>query len=313
MPESTADESSDERLDAWREEISPMLARLEAFELPEGFPLDFSAGSLTRLEEIVLDRIPPGTASVAPLGSFLEAATAYVGESLLRTGGGRWDWDAGDDLPVVLPDEALAVPPVSPLRLIIAAASRRTGTELAGTHAAVAGAVERYVAAHPGWSPTKEPTPGVDEVDAPRAPWLEEWLGERERAFPAWVADTGVAPAVWDFSPASLDALEAVVKRRLPGREALEQAAHRDFVQGSTWYYGEVARRNKTGTRWRYSPAVPGSSDPLESYELNPFVGRPYIDQSGPEGDSLVPVLVLEALLTVDEPGRLRKRYNRLA
>jgi hypothetical protein len=117
---------------------------------------------------------------------------------------------------------------------------------------ALVAAVDEYAAGHPGWSPTKELTPGVDEVDDPVvSPWLETWLGERERTFPAWVADAGVAPAVWDFSPASLDPLEALVKRRLPSVDALTELANHNFVQGAAWYCGEVARQNKTAARWK--------------------------------------------------------------
>jgi hypothetical protein len=314
MSDSTGPASPEERLESWREEMSPVLARLEAFELPADFPFDFSAASLARLEQLVLDRFPAGRAPAEPAGGFLEAAIAYIGESLLRTGGGQWDWDAEADVPLVRPDEALKLPSISPLRLIIAAAGRRTGTELAGAHAELAAAVDEHAAAHPGWSPTKVPTPGVDEVGEPAAsPWLAAWLAERERAFPAWAAGSGVAPASWDFSPASVDALEALVRRRLPATGALTDAAHHDFAQGAAWYYGEVARRNKTAARWRYSPGVPGSSDIRESYERNPYVGRPYIDQPGPEGDSLVPILVIEVALMEDEPGFMASRLNALA
>jgi hypothetical protein len=313
MPELTHRESPGDRLEAWREGMNPVLARLEGFELPADFPFDYSSASLARLEETALDRFPGGDPP-APAGGFLEGATAYVGESLLRAGGGRWDWDADDDLPVVRADDALALPPVSPLRLIIAAVRHRTGTELTDAHATLVAAVDGYAARHPGWAPTKEPTPGVDDIDEPAAsPWLEQWLDERARAFAAWVADTGVAPAVWDFSPASLDALEALVKRRLLSANAVTEAADGGFVQGAVWYYGEVARRNKTAARWVYTPAVPGSSDLRESAEYNPFVGRPYIDQSGPDGNTLVPIFGIRFVPDEDRPGLLRKTFNRLA
>lgn len=308
MSDSTHAGSPKERLEAWREEMHPVLMRLRDFELPPDFPFDFSAASLFRLEEIVLDRFPRATAPAKPTGGFLESATAYVGETLLRAGGGQWDWDAGDNLPVVRPDSALTLPGISPLRLIVGATNRRTGKELTGAYASLVAAIDEHRAQHPGWAPAKEPTPGLDEEPEPfMSPWLATWLGERERAFLAWSAGTGENPTVWDFSLESVEALEALLRHRLDAGTFAEPGD--DFAQGAAWYFGEVARRQRTDARWQYNTAEPGSDD----FEYNPYAGRPYIRQSGADGNALVPILIIKALLRKDEPGYLAGRLATLA
>lgn len=282
--------------DDWRESIGPILARFEG-EMPAGFEPDFSAASLGRLERIMLDRFPPGT---APDGPFAEAAMAYVGESLLHAGGGSWGWDAEARVPLVRPADA---PPIPPLALLVQVLTDRTGDVLTQAQAALI---------RPGPPPAREPTPGVDDIEVvDTSPWLADWLAAREKSFPAWSAGAG---GDWDFSPASLETLNQLVKRRLPGPGALTDPAHAEFVEGAVWYAGEVARRHKQATSWRYSPAVPGSTDLRESYEMNPYVGRPYIRQTGPDADSFVPVLALELALTDDdEDDWLRTGFDRMA
>jgi hypothetical protein len=298
MQEATHPETPDERLETWCAELDPVLARLQAFELPADFPFDFTPASLARLEAIALDRFPRGTAPATPAGSFLESATAYIGEALLRAGGGDWDWDDESDLPVVRLDDILELPPISPLRLLTGAMGRRTGNELTEAYARVAVAIDR----HPGWTPPKEPEP------AP-LPWLENWLAERERAFPDWAADAGGG---WDFSPTSLDALEALIRRRLPTEGAFDDAANHDFVEGAVWYFGEVARRHKPAARWQYNRAEPGSSDVRLSPELNPWVGRPFIEQTTPDGNATVPIFDLQFAVAEGTPGYLTERLETL-
>jgi hypothetical protein len=155
--EPTEPDTPDERLETWCAELDPVLARLRAFELPADFPFDYSAASLARLEEIALDRFPRGAAPATPAGSFLESATAYIGETLLRAGGGGWDWDNETDLPVVRLDDALELPPISPLRLLTGAVGRQSGTKLTEAYAQVAAAIDR----HPGWTPPKELEPAM--------------------------------------------------------------------------------------------------------------------------------------------------------
>ncbi|BFU45173.1 hypothetical protein [Krasilnikovia sp. MM14-A1004] len=285
-------------LEEWREGIQPVLARLEAFEVPPGFPLDFSADSLARLERLLRDG-PPGE-------SLVESATAYVGEALLRVGGGRWDW--ADGQPVVRPDEALGRAPIPPRDLVV----RADG--IAAAWAGLAAAVEAHRAAHPGWSPVKEPTPGMGEDLSPVVlPWLSDWLAEREKAFPAWAADSGVDPETWDFTPGSVDVLETVVRHHLPTEQAFTDPRRHDFVQGAVWYFGEVARRAKQGARWQYNRSEPGSTDRHLSAEHNPWVGRPFIEQRmGRDMQATVPVFDLESSVLDGTPGYLSGRLNTL-
>ncbi len=100
------------------------------------------------------------------------AAISYIGEALLRLGGGSWVWDedpasASYDLPLARPDDELDLSPVSPMHLLVEAVRRRTGHEFARVHAALEQAVSDRRAHVPAWSPTKEDTPGVDLDFAP--------------------------------------------------------------------------------------------------------------------------------------------------
>ncbi len=52
------------------------------------------------------------------------AAISYIGEALLRLGGGSWVWDedpasASYDLPLARPDDELDLSPVSPMHLLV--------------------------------------------------------------------------------------------------------------------------------------------------------------------------------------------------
>ncbi|RZU54008.1 hypothetical protein EV385_5945 [Krasilnikovia cinnamomea] len=283
-------------LQQWREAIQPQLARLEAFEVPLGFPLDYSEDSLARLEQLLRDR--------RPSASLVESATAYAGEALLRVGGGRWAW--ADGQPVVQPDEALGLPAVAPGDLVSRA------DDLAATWAALAAAVRARQAAHPGWSPVKEPTPDMIEDRRPVVlPWLGDWLAEREKSFPAWAADTGVDAAAWDFTPASVDVLETVVRHRLPTGQAFTDPRLHDFVQGAVWYFGEVARRNKQSAGWQYNRSEPGATDRRLSAQYNPWVGRPFIEQLLPDDmQATVPIFDLESSVLNGTPGYLRGRLG---
>ncbi|MFI5936816.1 hypothetical protein [Actinoplanes sp. NPDC051494] len=282
-------------LDEWREGIQPVLARLEAFEVPQGFPLDFSETSLTRLERLLLDR--------PPTPSLVESATAYVGETLLRAGGGHWAW--ADDQPTIHPDEALGLPPITPRDLVVRAAG------LAATWATLTTAVAEHRSAHPGWSPAKEPTPGMG--DGPRAatlPWLTDWLAEREKSFPDWAAATGVDG--WDFTAGTVDTLEVVLRERLATEEAFTDPRHHDFLQGAVWYYGEVACRTRPDARWQYNRSEPGSPDRRLNAEHNPWAGRPFIDQDHPGGNATVPIFDLESAVLDGTPGYLIARLHTL-
>ncbi|WP_433292972.1 hypothetical protein ACQP2F_29440 [Actinoplanes sp. CA-030573] len=248
-------------LTAWQDEIDIVLDRLRDFELPADFRFDFSADSLDALEAELLARGNPG-------GDFLESATAYVGEAFRRAGGGEWDWDSRDDMPVLAP--VGAGPAIAPLRLLSAAVREKSAHVLRE-------ALERWAAA--GEAPAAEPAPAVD-------PWLADWLAARSAAFPSWAAETGRDAATWDFSPGSLTALEEVMAERPDFTSS--------FADGAVWYLGEVTRR-AWGTRWNYIPGTPGPGDP--------WSGRPYVKV--PDGNATVPIAMLKASVRRGEPGYL--------
>jgi len=282
----------------WRETMRPRLARLEAFEVP-GFPLDYSRESLDLLEAEVLDRYPfddrPGSRA-----GFTEAAMGYLGEALLNVAGGHWEWDEGNDMPVAHFDPELHLAPISPLHLIVEAGQRRTGKEFVRVLASLEQAVADRRAVGPSWSPTKEPTPGLDEVPRPvESDFLDRWLPEREPSFPQWIANYAHGAGGWDFSAPSLDLLQAVVLDHLKTLEDFDRPEHQDLIEGAVWYLGEVFRR-ETGAYWRYYDGEPNPD--------NPYVGRPFVERLTPREDSALPHITLQAAVLRATPGYLRER-----
>jgi hypothetical protein len=285
-------------LTEWLETMQPRLARLQAFEVPE-FPLDYSAVSLDLLEAEVLARYPfddrPGSRA-----GFTEAAMGYLGEALLNVAGGRWEWDHGDDMPVAHFDPELRLAPISPLHLIVEAGQRRTGKEFVRARETLEQAVAGRRGQDSSWSPTKEPTPGLDAVPRPDgSPFLDRWLSERDGAFPRWIADHAEGADGWDFSAESLDLLQAVVLGRLKTLEDFDRPENHDFIDGAAWYLGEVFRR-AAGGHWTYYEGEPSP--------VNMYVGRPFVERLTPRETSSVPYLTLQATVQVGTPGYLRDR-----
>lgn len=85
-------------------------------EVPRDDILDFSAGSLTVIGELLLERYDDSDLIRDPDDVFVPAVAAYLGETLLRAAGGHWDWP--DDEPLVLPGDGLGLDPVAPIALI---------------------------------------------------------------------------------------------------------------------------------------------------------------------------------------------------
>jgi hypothetical protein len=295
----------DGELDDWLLRLPIVLARLRDFFLPADFPFDYSRGSLDRLEAVVLARHPLDEAVTGDGGAFVESAMAYVGECLLQAGGGRWAMghhpaDPDQSVPVVCPDQALGEPPISPLHLVIDAIGERTGKVFAGAQQALIVAVAGQRARNPAWS-LKVPDPAVppdDQEPAPPPVFLPRWLAERDRAFPGWLRDHAGAPDRWDFSRESLDALQALARRRLPGGGAdFERPEHREFVAGAVWYYGEVIRR-VVDAQWDYIDGDPSA---------NHYAGRPFVRTTGRDRNSKIPVYALMSAVESDNPHYLRQ------
>ncbi|GGW39554.1 hypothetical protein [Streptomyces xantholiticus] len=282
-------------LEDWLEGMQPRLAGLVDFEWPDGSPTDCSPASLARLEAELVARIEPGA-------DFMERVAGYLGEALLSAAGGCWAWDERRGLPVVLPDPELSLSAVCPAELVEQARQHRDGDEFGRSCRDLERAVAEKQAAAPGWTPSKQPTPGLDrELTAPRSAYLDRWLAKHAAALPAWLATYAERPELWDFSQKSLDELEAAA-RQLVSRPA-GLAAHPEFAEGAAWYLGEVLRPAMRA-QWCYHPGDPDGD--------NMFVGRPFLDQLVPEGTVAVPFLLLQIALADREPGVLRHAYERL-
>ncbi|MBF6175793.1 hypothetical protein [Nocardia blacklockiae] len=282
-----------DQLEDWLEGMQPRLAGLVDFELPPDALPDYSAASLARLEAELVARGAPGA-------DFAERAAGYLGEALLSVAGGEWGWDDRRGLPVVLPDPALDLPGgVCPAELVERACRHRDGDEFGRSYRDFAQAVARQQAAVPGWMPTKQPTPGLDRsLTVAGADYLDKWLPERAADLPAWLAEYADRPERWDFSVESLDELETATRRLVPGPDEL--SAYPRFADGASWYLGEVLRPAMRA-HWCYHRGEPDGD--------NMFIGRPFLDQLIPNGDVVVPFLLLQIALDDHEPGLLRRMF----
>jgi hypothetical protein len=209
----------------------------------------------------------------------------------MRTAGGHWAFaphptDPTIDTPLAYPDEALDRPPISPLQLVVDALRHRTGTVFTQAQTALERAVADRKATHPSWSPTKQRTLADDPEPSRPTEFLVTWLAKRERSFPRWLRDYASDSSAFDFAPGSLAALGEVVRQTMPGGRAdFDRPEHREFVEGATWYLGEVVRR-ATDVGWRYLDADPTT---------NPLAGRPYLRSSGPDRNIGIPRASLKA------------------
>jgi hypothetical protein len=150
-----------DRLATWLEALGLVLDRLAWF-VPQDFSHDFSPASLDSLEWVLATQVPDSGAATGPGAGggpgidsgpgidgepagpglihdglvntgLVDSAMAYLGEALMRVGGGRWAWDDDPasptaDLPIVLFDDALGLPPMSPLQLMVQARAAGTGS-----------------------------------------------------------------------------------------------------------------------------------------------------------------------------------------
>jgi hypothetical protein len=252
-------------LDEWNASVHPWLTGLEAV-----LPVDFSRRSLADLERVA-HRINDN------------AAAAYLGETLLRVGGGRWV--ERDGVFAVTADPALDLPAVVPGDLI------EEDGEPTATYDEWAAAVAERRATDPDWEPVVEYTPGLGPEDNADSAATDRWLTEREDRFPAWVA-RWAPDGVWDFSPSSLDRLAELLVRELGDDPvALLDPANGDLSDVAAWYVGEACRQAGNG-EWSWD-------DP------------PIVICLGPNLDEVEP---LDELGTgMRTPGHLGRRWTDLA
>ncbi|MFF9911637.1 hypothetical protein [Streptomyces sp. NPDC013457] len=145
-------------------------------------------------------------------------------------------------------------------------------------------------------------TPPSD-YDSTRHPDLLVWLTERQDAFESWAQEAGGVDR-FDFSDASLDALEDLVEERFAESEEVTAERRSPFVQGAVWYIGETLRRRREGWVWKFEPDVtfgllpafyPAVPDP--AYLDTPCVGAP----DAKPGEHWYPLNTLRRLLATED------------
>jgi hypothetical protein len=155
-----ADDDADVQTLTWREDVQYKLADLHDSKAFAGFPFDYTPASLDPLARFVLQQIAPDDVDAGdPL---IDGLIAYVGETLMRIGGGRWVWSGGRA--VVRFDDGLGVPSVAPLSVLATTAEQHSGQQLIKVYAEVAAAVAARQTVDPSWEPEKLATIGVDTV-----------------------------------------------------------------------------------------------------------------------------------------------------
>ena len=269
-------------LDWWLDRINLLIDMMGDVDLSGAIALDYSPASLTALEAAARDRLAdPAEALDDEHQSFTASVAAYLGEALMRVGGGRWDWaaeapaapekvsdpqlrqrlsehrwhidSAGEPdatgFPIIRPDPASGLEALSPTHLLLEALAADGGAVWVTTHERWKQVVQEYAAAHTGWMPFKEHTLADGFFTAPPpSAVLDDWLARMEHRFPDWAADAG---GNWDYSPDSIISLVDLVLRVTPTGEALRDPANADFVEGASYYLGEVFRRG-SACRWVY-------------------------------------------------------------
>ncbi|TDD75760.1 hypothetical protein [Actinomadura rubrisoli] len=159
------------------------------------------------------------------------------------------------------------------------------------------------VKAAPGEPPTADPGTLDWYMQADRArmtpparAYLDEWTAGMGEALAAWRAKYLPAGFPFDFSPASLDALEPLVLERHPDWDSVIAAGADPFVEGAVRYLGESMLR-EVPSRWGYQDL--GLSDSHDRI--------PMIRSNTPLGflQAIVPLHRLAALAKRREAGLL--------
>ncbi|MBF6302809.1 hypothetical protein IU459_35545 [Nocardia amamiensis] len=243
-------------------------------EVPRDGILDFSAGSLTVIGELLLERYDddsdiirdPDDRDPDDEFEFVPAVAAYLGETLLRAAGGRWDWL--DDEPLVVPGDGLGLDPVAPIALIEQVVAEREVSPLTSVWEGWAAAVARA-----GGRPAKEPTDLDDFTPVEDAAHLAAWIGARTARF-------------GEATPESLDLVEEAFRAAGPD--------DRELFADAVWHVGEVFRQGLGG---RWTQDAPG---PVDAEKV-------HVRLVGPGRARVTPSLLLAA--SRDQPGHLRRYY----
>lgn len=314
-------------LDWWLDRINLLIDMTGDVDLGGAVALDYSAASLSALEAAARDRLAdPADALYDDQQSFTAGVVAYLGEALMRVGGGRWDWAAealadvtvsdtlrqrlsehrwridsagepdASGFPVIRPDPATGLEALSPTHLLLEALASDSAVWLT-VYEHWKQVVQEYAAAHSGWMPFKEHTLADGFFTAPPpSAVLDDWLARQAQRFPDWAASTG---GNWDYRPDSINRLVALVLRVTPTAEALRDPANADFVEGASFYLGEMFRRGYP-SRWVYCE-FRDEGDPITAnfqIQLNDDAGF------------TVPYRLLSLAIKDGEPGPTRAYYE---
>ncbi|WP_280311961.1 hypothetical protein [Nocardia abscessus] len=231
-------------LHTWIESIAGHIDALSA-AVPD-IALDYTAESLRLLEAVCRAAGPDARQDL------VQHIAAYVGEALLRAGGGCW---AIDDTPSnvslgrpIVRGYYLASDEVSPLDLVQVACRWPDPGALTRAYEARERLASEQAARDPLWHPAKAPTPGLEPAPAPTV--VQSWCTAREHHFPAWTAHYGTGRN-WDFSRDSLIDLAETVLAITSTPNQFQDPQHAAFLEGAAWYYGEVLRRGKP-SEWHH-------------------------------------------------------------
>ncbi|MEU1179914.1 hypothetical protein ABZ464_20095 [Streptomyces sp. NPDC005820] len=259
-------------LDRWLDDLQVLAARLEQVHLPDDFPFDYTPASLTALEQRLLDE--------GPEDDVRRAVLPYLGEVLMDVCGGRWDIDpdtGGEDGdPLVRPDPALGLPPLSVGTLVDVALAEGSGEVFTRELEQLADAVAALRATVPGWEPVKERSPLDPVGPQPMDDRLRRWLADRQDDHPHWAGSGDSGP--WDFSAGSLDALERRVRDRYRTLADFDADREGPFLQGAVWYLGQILclHHDSTWVHWAIEPDAPLGS---HHHADNPWSGIPFTHQ----------------------------------
>lgn len=328
--EPASESGAHESLAWWLNWINVLIDMMADTYLKGAVPLDYSEASLRALENVVCQRYRYPI-QLLNEDHFVAGAAAYLGETLMRVGGGAWEWtteatetsfdclirdsnlllsaarhrwrvmdevevDAAG-LPVVVPDPATQLAKLSPVHLLLDAVESGGGGVMVGVYQRWRRAVDESAAAESGWSPAKERTL-ADGYSPPRpSPVLDAWLIRQRHNFPVWAARYR---GDWDYTPETIDRLTELVGRVTPTVEALRDPANREFIEGAMYYLGEMLRR-RYPSRWVYREFHDDDDPDLASFR---------IQLNGDTGFTSPFYLLHLMLLEGSDPGRARAFYD---
>ncbi|MDX3233390.1 hypothetical protein [Streptomyces sp. ME19-01-6] len=269
------------RLYLWIECLYEIMTRFYDQFNDEVWIHEYSARSLPELEESMLDFCSYDDGSDMS-AMYLESAAAYLGETLIEEAGGRWDWDenAGTDgLPVVCPDPVLGLEPVVPLLVVGQALNEKTGKVFATVARLLRKAVRDRQRQHPEWWPKRVPTPWVGYGTILTAcNTAREWRNDRMIDFLHWWAAEAGGRRRWKYTPASLDAMQALLRENFRTVEDYDQVAHEPFWTMAAWYVGQYVVEIKDAL-WQYREINPDAPPGTWHAEDCYWTGSVFVNQ----------------------------------